>query len=216
MGVNLLRDGVGRLFTGYLISLFLGIAYVLVVLIEASILGSIYEQSLSLSESFVAFWLMITMAVLALVSVPVEYFLFYMGFSKLAMVNPSRYGIGRLGALLSVVVDFIEAVSFTILSIASPSLGIFIIVLVIFGIVGLIIFVLIAVALYRLAEEYSSTKLSVGIILLFFMYLFNIVFVSGFVLGIIGLIGYILLLAGIDEVRNRISNRVSSNEQSSS
>ncbi|WP_054856659.1 DUF973 family protein [Vulcanisaeta sp. JCM 16159] len=126
----------------------------------------------------------------------------------MARADSARYGVGRLGVLLSFVIlgaSFGIGLWFVLTSI---SVGMLVVLDVIVGLAGLAPLVLMLIALYRLGDEFGVNYLSLGVILSLIGAILQVVPVISIVGGILNLVGFILQLVGLNEVKRVIMSRL--------
>ena len=88
------------------------------------------------------------------------------------------------------------------------SLTMFLITAVLIAIVSLIAQVLMYVALYRLGNDFNVGYLTAGIIILIFTTVLSVIPLINVVGCILGLVSFILMLVGLNKVKNKIEVRI--------
>lgn len=201
--LDALYRGLDSLSTGYVIAMFLMVFFVIVAIAEAAYYVSLFSAS-ALNTQVIISSFMFTAAVSIAVNIPINYYFFYRSFSYLATVNPIKYGIGKLGVLISILNQVVFSIAFSVMAAVSPYLSAFKMLSIIFGITSFGSFILIAIALYRLAEEYSNLFIPISIVLFVLMYLFNMLLNAALASGIFEIVGVLLMIVGLNEIKKKV------------
>jgi hypothetical protein len=218
---SLIYDGVSLLFTGVIFELIFGILFVIVTI--AVVFSVVYSGwSMMAREGYlineVVHAAAIIGIVLGLIYFIITYVYYYKGFTKLAMADPSRYNIGRVGSIVSIAGQVIGiSLAALLLSLTFNLSNVWMVYLISSpgSIVGFVATVLIMIALYRLGNHFNVSYLSTGAALLVFMAvinLFNMIPGASVVVGIlallIGIPALILLMIGLNEVKKAVGGKL--------
>jgi len=225
---SLIYDGVSLLFTGVIFELISGILFAIVTI--AVVFGIVYSGgsgvysgwSMMAREDYlineVVHAAAIIGIVLGLIDFIIIYVYYYRGFTKLAMADPSRYSIGRVGSIVNIVGQIIGiSLAALLLSLTFNLSNVWMAYLISSpgSIVGFVGSVLTMVALYRLGDHFNVSYLSAGAALLVFMAainLFNMIPGASVVVGIlallIGIPALILLMIGLNEVKKAVGGKL--------
>ncbi|MGC8607957.1 MAG: hypothetical protein ACP5L5_10425 [Vulcanisaeta sp.] len=196
----LLYHGVSRIFDGYIASIALGI--LLAIVLVAIILSSDDNVNV-LIHNFGIFF--ITVGILGL---PFTFFFMYGGFTYLARADKGRYGIGVLGAIGLLALGLVLISEGAYLVITRVSYSIFLIMSVITIIAGFVFELLMYIVLYRLGDDFSVSYLTAGVIVSLFATVLLAVPVINIVGDVIGLIAFVLILVGLNEVKKSIERTI--------
>ena len=192
----LLLEGVSRIFNGFIVGLVLGVLFVIAyVTIVLSSFGNV---------DFLIHGFGILFIILGLLSLPIDYYFLYSGLVYLSRVDRNKYGIGAWGGLGLLVLSGVLIAYGIYLAISHISLSMLLIIAVPIIIVGLIIQILMYIALYRLGNDFNVSYLTAGIIILIVaaaIYAIPVINIAG---GILALVGFILMLIGLNEVKKKI------------
>jgi hypothetical protein len=225
---SLIYDGVSLLFTGVILELVFGILFGIVTI--AVVFGIVYSGgsgvylgwSMMAREDYlineVVHAAAIIGIVLGLINFIITYVYYYRGFTKLAMADPSRYSVGRVGSIVSIVGQVIGiSLAALLLSLTFNLSNVWMVYLILSpgNIVGFVGSVLTMIALYRLGDHFNVSYLSTGATLLAFMAainLFNMIPGASVVAGILGLLigipALILLMIGLNEVKKAVGGKL--------
>ena len=198
----LLLEGVSRIFNGFIVGLVLGVLFVIAyVTIVLSSFGNV---------DFLIHGFGILFIILGLLSLPIDYYFLYSGLVYLSRVDRNKYGIGAWGGLGLLVLSGVLIAYGIYLAISHISLSMLLIIAVPIIIVGLIIQILMYIALYRLGNDFNVSYLTAGIIILIVaavIYAIPVINIAG---GILALVGFILMLIGLNEVKKKIEAMIMS------
>ncbi|MFP3280678.1 MAG: DUF973 family protein [Vulcanisaeta sp.] len=218
---SLIYDGVSLLFTGVILELIFGILFTIVTI--AVVFGIVYSGSSMMADedyliNEVIHATAISGIVLGLIDFIIIYVYYYRGFTKLAMADPSRYSIGRIGSIVNIVGQIIGiSLAALLLSLTFNLSNVWMAYLISSpgSIVGFVGSVLTMIALYRLGDHFNVSYLSAGAILLVFMAainLLNMIPGASVVVGILGLLigipALILLMIGLNEVKKAVGGKL--------
>ena len=192
----LLLEGVSRIFNGFIVGLVLGIIFAIAYV--ALILSS--DDN---AEAFIH-GLGILIIILGVLAFPINYYFLYGGLVYLSRADRGKYGIGAWGGLGLLVLSGVLIIYGVFLIASHISLTMFLMMTVPIAIVGLIIQVFMYVALYRLGNDFNVGYLTAGIIILLFATVLSVIPLINVVGGILGLVGFVLMLVGLNEVKNKI------------
>jgi len=225
---SLIYDGVSLLFTGVIFELIFGILFVIVTI--AVVFSVVYSGgsgvysgwSMMARESYLINEAVHAGAIIGivfgLIDFIITYVYYYKGFTKLAMADPSRYSIGRVGSIVSIAGQVIGiSLAALLLPLTFNLSNVWMVYLISSPgrIVGFVATVLITIALYRLGDHFNVSYLSTGAVLLVFMAvinLFNMIPGVSVVVGIlnllIGIPALILLMIGLNEVKKAVGSKL--------
>ncbi|WP_446752336.1 hypothetical protein [Vulcanisaeta sp. JCM 16161] len=192
-----LYHGVSRIFDGYIAGIGLGV--LLIIVLVVIILAS-DDNVAALIHNFGIFFI-----VIGVLGIPFTYFFMYRGFTYLAMADRDRYGIGALGAIGSLALSLALIPEGALLLVLRTSYSTFLVLSVVTIIVGFVFELLMYIALYRLGDYFSVGYLTAGIIIIsLFTTLLSVIPVIEIIGSIIGLIGFVLILVGLNEVKKSV------------
>ncbi len=191
-------NGVSRIQTGINIGVMLGIIYGIALLV-INLLGSMSI------EAMIRGYGILQVAEVA-VGLPVLYHYMYRGFNELTKADSARYGIGRLGVILLLVISPLLLAEGLYFILVDVSQSIFLLLRVVDSVVALVIYVLILVALYRLGSEFNVDHLRIGAILVIVSAV--ILVTPNILAAIIGLVGVVLTITGIGEVKRVVEEKI--------
>ncbi|GAB6943704.1 hypothetical protein [Vulcanisaeta sp. JCM 14467] len=196
----LLLEGVSRIFNGFIVGLVLGVIFAIAyVALTLSSDGS--------AEAFIH-GLGILIIVLGVLAFPINYYFLYGGLVYLSRADRGKYGIGAWGGLGLLVLDSVLIIYGVYLIASRISLTTFLMTAVPIAVVGLIIQVLMYAALYRLGDDFGVGYLTTGVIILLFATVLSAIPLINVVGGILGLVGFVLMLVGLNEVKNKIEPQI--------
>jgi hypothetical protein len=216
---SLIYDGVSLLFTGVIFELVFGI---LVAIVTIAVVFGIVYSGLITNEDYLVNEVVHAAAIIGivfgLINFIIIYVYYYRGFTKLAVAEPSRYSIGRVGSIVNIVGQVIGiSLAALLLSLTFNLSNVWIVYLMSSpgSIVGFVGSVLTMIALYRLGDHFNVSYLSAGATLLVFMAainLFNMIPGASVVVGILGLLigipALILLMIGLNEVKKAVGGKL--------
>jgi len=216
---SLIYDGVSLLFTGVIFELVFGI---LVAIVTIAVVFGIVYSGLITNEDYlvneVVHAAAIVGIVFGLIDFIIIYVYYYRGFTKLAVADPSRYSIGRVGSIVNIVGQVIGiSLAALLLSLTFNLSNVWMAYLMLSpgNIVDFVATVLIMNALYRLGNYFNVSYLSIGAVLAVFMAvisLFNMIPGASVVVGILGLLigipALILLMIGLNEVKKAVGGKL--------
>jgi len=218
---SLIYDGVSLLFTGVILELLFGILITIVTI--AVVFSIVYSgSSMMANEDYLVNEAVHAAAIIGiitnLIAFVIVYAYYYRGFTKLAMADPSRYSIGRVGSIVSIAGQII-GISLTalLLTLTFNLSNVQIIYLMSSpgDIVGFVGSVLTMIALYRLGDHFNVSYLSVGATLTIFMAavnLFNMIPGASVIVKVldllIGIPALILLMIGLNEVKKAVGGKL--------
>lgn len=192
-----LYHGVSRIFDGYIVGI--GLGALLVIILVTIILAS-DDNVAALIHNFGIF-----LIIIGVIGSPFTFFFMYRGFTYLAMADRGgRYGIGAFGAICSLALSPALIPEGVLLLVLSISYFIFIVMSVVTIIVGFVFELLMYIALYRLGNYFNMGYLTAGIIISLFATVLSAIPVIEIVGGIIGLIGFVLILVGLNEIKKSL------------
>ncbi len=196
-----LYQGVSRIFDGYIAGIGLGV--LLIIILVVIILAS-DDNVTALIHNFGIFFI-----VIGVIGFPFTFFFMYRGFTYLARADKGRYGIGTFGAIGSLALNLVLIPEGALLLVLSISYPIFLVMGVVTIIVGFVFELLMYIALYRLGDYFNVGYLTAGIVISLFATVLSAIpmidIVGG---GIIGLVGFVLILVGLNEVKKKIETQI--------
>ena len=216
---SLIYDGVSLLFTGVILELIFGILFTIVTI--AVVFGIVYSGLIT-NEDYLVNEVVHAAAIIGivfgLINFIIIYVYYYRGFTKLAVADPSRYSIGRVGSIVNIVGQVIGiSLAALLLSLTFNLSNVWMAYLMLSpgNIVDFVATVLIMNALYRLGNYFNVSYLSIGAVLAVFMAvisLFNMIPGASVVVGILGLLigipALILLMIGLNEVKKAVGGKL--------
>jgi len=216
---SLIYDGVSLLFTGVIFELVFGI---LIAIVTIAVVFGIVYSGLITNEDYLVNEVVHAAAIIGivfgLINFIIIYVYYYRGFTKLAVADPSRYSIGRVGSIVNIVGQVIGiSLAALLLSLTFNLSNVWMAYLMSSpgSIVGFVATVLIMNALYRLGNYFNVSYLSIGAVLAVFMAainLFNMIPGASVVVGILGLLigipALILLMIGLNEVKKAVGGKL--------
>ena len=216
---SLIYDGVSLLFTGVIFELVFGI---LVAIVTIAVVFGIVYSGLITNEDYLVNEVVHAAAIIGivfgLINFIIIYVYYYRGFTKLAVADPSRYSIGRVGSIVSIAGQVIGiSLAALLLSLTFNLSNVWMAYLMLSpgNIVDFVATVLIMNALYRLGNYFNVSYLSIGAVLAVFMAvisLFNMIPGASVVVGILGLLigipALILLMIGLNEVKKAVGGKL--------
>ncbi|KUO80598.1 MAG: hypothetical protein AT714_03035 [Vulcanisaeta sp. OSP_8] len=216
---SLIYDGVSLLFTGVIFELVFGI---LVAIVTIAVVFGIVYSGLITNEDYLVNEVVHAAAIIGivfgLINFIIIYVYYYRGFTKLAVADPSRYSIGRVGSIVNIVGQVIGiSLAALLLSLTFNLSNVWMAYLMLSpgNIVDFVATVLIMNALYRLGNYFNVSYLSIGAVLAVFMAvisLFNMIPGASVVVGILGLLigipALILLMIGLNEVKKAVGGKL--------
>jgi len=216
---SLIYDGVSLLFTGVIFELVFGI---LVAIVTIAVVFGIVYSGLITNEDYLVNEVVHAAAIIGivfgLINFIIIYVYYYRGFTKLAVADPSRYSIGRVGSIANIVGQVIGiSLAALLLSLTFNLSNVWMAYLMLSpgNIVDFVATVLIMNALYRLGNYFNVSYLSIGAVLAVFMAvisLFNMIPGASVVVGILGLLigipALILLMIGLNEVKKAVGGKL--------
>ncbi|MGC9226747.1 DUF973 family protein [Caldivirga sp.] len=212
---SLMHKGISRIRIGYALDL---VAYIIVTSLVAVIIGFIPAiltnttaalPSLLLGITSEFSWLLlglVIMLVIIIIMGIVAMVFKVMGFLTLAKVNETRYGAASVG-LAAIVLAYILGVLLLVLVIytlmhnpqlmfkMAPPLIMLTVTIIVLAIVGNAV---LSVILWRLSDDYHSSTLLVG----------GVLIILTVVNAVLGFLGTIAVVMGLSEVMNRVSSIV--------
>lgn len=201
-GMIYLYHGVSRIFDGYIAGIGLGV--LLVIILVAIILAS-DDSVTALIRNFGIFFI-----VVGVIGFPFILFFMYRGFTYLAMADKERYGIGVFGAIGSLTLSLALIPEGASLLVLRASYSTFLVMAVATIIIGFVFELLMYVALYRLGDYFSVGYLTGGIIISLFATVLSAIPVIEIIGGgILGLVGFVLILVGLNEVKKSLEKMIS-------
>ena len=196
--LKLIYNGVTRIQEGMYVGLGLGVMYGIASLV-VNFLGL---TSVSL---MIRGYGILQVAEVA-VGVPVLYHYMYRGFNEFVKADKARYGIGMLSIKVLLLISPLLLAEGLYLALAKASLIAFLLFRIIDGIIALVLYVLVLIALYRLGSEFNADRLKIGVIITIVTVF--ILVSSNVIAAIIGIVGIVLMLMGLGDVKRTIENRL--------
>ncbi|WP_148678257.1 DUF973 family protein [Vulcanisaeta distributa] len=147
------------------------------------------------------------------IGVPVLYYYMYRGFNELVRADRARYGIGMLGIKVLLLISPLLLAEGLYLALVNQSPVTFLLLRVVNSIIALVLYVLVLIALYRLGSEFDADRLKVGVVMtivtVFILMLPNVI------AAIIGIVGVMLMLMGLGDVKRAIERELGIGSQGS-
>lgn len=128
-------------------------------------------------------------------------------------VDRARYGIGMLGIKVLPLISPLLLAEGLYLALVNQSPVTFLLLRVVNSIIALVLYVLVLIALYRLGSEFDADRLKVGVVMTIVTVL--ILMLPNVIAAIIGIVGVMLMLMGLGDVKRAIERELGIGSQGS-